>query len=69
MDYDLEHLEERTVATVEECFPFRDTPTVTWVNVDGLHEPELIQRLGAHFGLHPLVLEDILNTTQRPKVE
>lgn len=69
LDYDLENVEEREVQSVEECFPFRDQPTVTWINVDGLHDPDLIQRLGSHFGLHPLVLEDIVNTTQRPKVE
>lgn len=42
---------------------------VTWVDVEGVHDPELIQRLGEIYGLHPLVREDILNTDQRPKVE
>jgi magnesium transporter len=40
-----------------------------WINVDGLHQTELIECLGKLFGVHPLVLEDILNTTQRPKTE
>jgi len=42
---------------------------VTWINVDGIHQVEILERLGEYFGLHPLVVEDILNTDQRPKVE
>ena len=37
MDYDETRLEEKEVTKVEECFPFRDSPAVTWINVDGLH--------------------------------
>ncbi len=55
--------------TVEECFSFRDKPTVTWINVEGIHEVKVVEKLGSCFGLHPLVLEDILNTDQRPKME
>ncbi len=69
IDYDEIRFEEREVKTVEECFFFRDQPTVTWVNVDGVHETEIIEKLGQCFGFHPLVMEDILNTDQRPKME
>jgi magnesium transporter len=69
MDYDESRFEETEVVNIEECFPFRDSPTVTWINVDGLHEVGLIERLGAHYNLHPLILEDILNTAERPKIE
>ena len=69
LDYDSAQLEEKEAATIEESFPFKDKPTVTWVNIDGLHEVEVIEKLGSHFGLHPLLLEDILNTDQRPKME
>jgi magnesium transporter len=69
MDYDESHFEEKEAKTAEECFPFRDKPTVTWINVDGLHDVEVIEKIGTHFNLHPLVLEDILNTDQRPKME
>ncbi len=69
IDYDDERLEERELGSVEECFPYRDTGTVTWVNVDGVHDVELVQQLCSHFGVHPLVQEDIVNTAQRPKVE
>lgn len=69
IDYDEAHLQEKEVHAVEECFPFREEPTVTWINVDGLHRVDVIEALGKHFGLHPLVLEDILSTGQRPKME
>lgn len=69
MDYDPDRYEERELATVEECFPYRDTPTVTWINISGLHDVAVIQNLGEHFGLHPLALEDVLNVGQRPKLE
>jgi magnesium transporter len=69
IDYDTTELEEKTVASVEECFPFKDKPTVTWINIDGLHEVEPIEKIGQHFGIHPLILEDIANTGQRPKLD
>ncbi len=69
MDYDDAHLEERQVGSVEECYPYKDSPTVTWINIDGLRDAEAIDKLGARFGLHPLILEDILNTSERPKIE
>jgi magnesium transporter len=69
MDYDETNLEEKEAKTIEESYPFKDKPTVTWINIDGLHEVEIIEKLGSHFGLHPLLLEDILNTDQRPKME
>ncbi|MEM3342303.1 MAG: magnesium/cobalt transporter CorA [Thermoplasmata archaeon] len=43
--------------------------TVMWLNIDGVHDPRLIEEIGIHFNIHPLVLEDIANTTQRPKLE
>src|SRR4030042_2101163 len=69
MDYDESHFQEKEVKTIEECFIFKDKPTVTWINVDGLHQVEILEKLGECYGLHPLVLEEILNTDQRPKME
>ncbi|MDH5685830.1 MAG: magnesium/cobalt transporter CorA [Candidatus Hadarchaeaceae archaeon] len=69
IDYDKAQFQEKEAETVEECFPFKDKPTVTWINVDGVHQPEIVKQLGDCFGMHPLVLEDILNTDQRPKME
>jgi len=69
IDYDETRFEEKEAKTTEECLPLKERPTVTWINVDGLHQVEILEKLGDCFGLHPLVLEDILNTGQRPKVE
>jgi magnesium transporter len=69
VDYDETHFQEKEIRTVEECFPFKDKPAVSWINVDGIHQVEVLEQLGDCFGLHPLVLEDILNTDQRPKME
>jgi magnesium transporter len=69
IDYDEEHLQERVLDSIEEAFPLKDSPTATWINIDGLHEIDIIEKVGQHFNLHPLVLEDILNTGQRPKTE
>jgi len=69
IDYDAAGFIEKEVASVEECFPFKETATVTWINVDGVHDASVIEKLGARFDIHPLVLEDIMTTTQRPKTE
>ena len=69
IDYDDKNVQERVIEKVEECFPFKDVPTITWINIDGLHNIETIEKIGKHFELHPLILEDILNTGQRPKCE
>ncbi len=69
MDYDETNLQEMEAKTITECFIFAEKSTVTWINVEGLHQVEVIQKLGDCYGFHPLVLEDILNTNQRPKME
>ncbi len=69
MDYDANNLQEKTVDRIEDCFPFKDTPTVTWINISGIHDVTVVEKIGRHFDLHPLILEDILNTGQRPKLE
>jgi magnesium transporter len=69
IDYDEGQLQEKEPKAIEECFPFKDLPTVTWVNIDGLHDIQIMEKVGKHFNLHPLVMEDILNTEQRPKIE
>ena len=69
IDYDPKNYQEKEGEKIEECFPFKDKPTVTWINIDGLQEVGIIEKIGAHFGIHPLVLEDIVHTGQRPKAE
>jgi magnesium transporter len=69
IDYSPTRFLEKELKTVEEAFPFRDTSSVTWINIDGVHEADVIRKIGEHFSIHPLVLEDIMDTTQRPKME
>ncbi len=69
IDYDETQFEEREAKAIEEVFPFKDKPTVAWINIDGVYQADVIERVGKHFNIHPLVLEDIANTAQRPKME
>ena len=69
IDYDDQSFQEKQVLNIEECLKFKETPTVSWINIDGIHDVELIEKLGKGFELHPLILEDILSTGQRPKFE
>jgi len=69
MDYHETHFVEQELTKVEECIPFKAKPTVTWINIDGIHEVDIIEKIGKDFDLHPLLLEDIVNTGQRPKIE
>jgi magnesium transporter len=68
-DFNAAQYVEKTITNIEECFPTKDKPTTTWINIDGLNDVEMMQKLGNHFDIHPLVLEDILHTEQRPKME
>ena len=69
IDYDEQNYQEKQVPTIKECEPFKTTSTTTWINIDGLHQIEVIEEIGKNFDLHPLILEDVLNTNQRPKAE
>lgn len=69
IDYDEEQIIRRELGSVEESLPFRDSATVSWLNIYGLHEPEILEKIGNYFGIHPLSMEDVLNTDQRPKLE
>lgn len=69
MDYGPDKLVEKEIGNVEDLSPFCHTPTVTWVNVEGLHDVKILERIGQLFGFHPLALEDVLNRGQRPKLE
>jgi magnesium transporter len=69
MDYDESQIQEKDAATVGECLPFKEKPTVTWVNVTGIHDITVIEEFGKAFNIHPLLLEDIVHPDQRPKLE
>ncbi len=69
LDYDQDQLQEFCVTSIDQCLDFKAKPSVTWIDVVGVHRPEVIEKIGDCFDIHPLVLEDILNTEQRPKME
>lgn len=69
MAYDETQVVEGEVKDFKDVRGFLNKHTVTWINVDGVHRVEVIEDIGNLFGLHPLIMEDVVNTTQRPKVE
>ncbi|UOB17630.1 magnesium/cobalt transporter CorA [Abyssalbus ytuae] len=68
-DYNEETVKIRELDRVEEGLEIKTTDTVTWINVNGLRHVNAIEKLGDHFELHPLLLEDIVNVGQRPKLD
>ncbi|MEX0269934.1 magnesium/cobalt transporter CorA [Leptolyngbyaceae cyanobacterium UHCC 1019] len=69
IDYSKKGASRRELDTPEEIIPYLDTESVSWVDVKGFGNEDIMQRLGEVFNLHPLVLEDVVNVPQRPKVE
>ncbi len=69
IDFNKTTLTQRTIKTIDELLPYKTTDTVTWVIIDGLKDVSIIDAIGQYFDIHALVLEDILNTHQRPKFE
>ena len=69
INYDTENYEEKTLEKIEDCFPYKDKPGISWINVCGIYREDIIEKIGNHFDLHPLVMEDIVNTGHRPKLE
>ena len=69
IEYDGDILKEEIIAGPELMESVFESSRVNWIIVNGLHEVDIIERIGRHFGIHNLVLEDILNTVQRPKMD
>lgn len=68
-DYTKDSLEEKKINNIETCFSYKDTETTSWININGLNNVVSIQKIGNHYKLHPLILEDIANINQRPKID
>ncbi len=68
-DYDAKHYEELEIKKIKDAVRYKDQETVTWVNIDNVPPAEFLSELGLGFDLHPVILEDIENLDQRPKVE
>lgn len=69
IDYSESNILQRNNLSVEACMSFMSKPTVTWININGIHDAKLIGQFGISIGLHPLMLEDIMNTSQRSKLD
>jgi magnesium transporter len=69
IDYNQTNFIREQIATPEECIPYIDSKSISWVDVQGLGSEDILQRLGNVFELHPLVLEDVVNVPERPKIE
>ena len=69
LHYDESQMQERVLESVDQCVPFHQAASVSWINLDGFSQIEVLEKFGREFKLHPLVLEDILHTEQRPKLE
>ncbi|MEM7279374.1 MAG: magnesium/cobalt transporter CorA [Pseudomonadota bacterium] len=69
LNYSTERVQQVDIQSIEELATYRNSDTVSWVIVEGLTDIKLIEELGQLFDIHQLVLEDILNTHQRPKFE
>ena len=69
MDYDESRCHEAVLDDIEQAAEYRDKPSVSWVNIDGIHDTQMMEAAGRIFDIHQLVLADIMNTRQRPKYE
>jgi len=69
IDYTEADIHEETIQSPKDIGKLKDTPSISWINVNGIHDVEKIELFGDHFGIHDLTLEDIANTGHRPKIE
>ncbi|WP_204106852.1 MULTISPECIES: magnesium/cobalt transporter CorA [Spirulina sp. CCY15215] len=69
IDYNSDRATRRTDISPQECIPYLDTESVSWFDVQGLGTENILQQVGQICQLHPLVLEDVVNVPQRPKME
>jgi magnesium transporter len=69
IDYNGERVQEKEISKAEECCELKETPSILWITIDGIHDVEIVGSIARQFGLHPLVVEDILHPGQRPKME
>lgn len=69
IDYSPDTLTMKPLKSAAEAVKFEGTPSVSWINIIGLHDTGLLEEVGRCFQIHPLILEDIGNTDQRPKID
>ena len=67
-DYDAENITEFESHRVDDCFVYKHSNKLSWINIDGLRKND-VERVCQHFEIHPLLVEDILSVNQRPKMD
>src|SRR5947209_3765700 len=67
-DYDAGSVQEKDLENVPDCYKYLDSTKVSWINIDGLRKSD-VESIGNRFGIHPLIIEDILSIGQRPKMD
>jgi magnesium transporter len=67
-DYDVKDLEEKELKGVKESFHYRNSNRISWINIDGIRKAD-VEAICYHFGIHPLIMEDVLSINQRPKMD
>ncbi len=67
-DYSPQHLEEKTVSEIDGCFTYKDSDHISWINIDGIRKRD-VEAVCNHFGVHALLVEDIMSVGQRPKMD
>jgi len=68
IDFDSENFEEKTLKTIDEILKYKDKDTITWFNVDGLHNKRIMEDITKAFELDNVILADVMHTDARPKV-
>ena len=69
LEYGRDSYKEIFTEDLDAYFSKKERSPVTWIDIENIHDISLMEKIGSHYGLHPLILEDILNTDQRPKIE
>ncbi len=69
LEYNEESFSEKKLSSLQDIMDCRNSTSVKWINVDGIHNTAIVEQIGKAFNIHPLTLEDIVNTDQRPKFE
>lgn len=68
IDYSPAHHDSKKLESPEACFPYLDSPGITWINMDGIRKSD-VDKISAHYGIHQLIMEDILSSGQRAKMD
>ncbi len=69
INYDENVFDQKDTKSIEETLTAIDKSNMTWIKITGLHDVDIVEKIGSFFNLHPLLLEDVLDIDQRPREE